>query len=248
MESRISFIFSKRRLGVAVLVCAVAAGLASEVRAQETTLADLVAGEMLLSLSGDLLFSDFDATATEGVDQNLENYDVDALEDGFRVMSATGGLSAASGQSGTLFISYVVTGVAGIQIVETLLSFEATATGSFAFALTSQVYLSEVGGIPLGSEQASVTGDSGPVPSEGFTLPGAVDSLTVVATSTVSSIPPVPAVGPDPSLSASISWVDREFITLPEPGSSLLALTALLSLAALARIRRLRLRLGQGLG
>jgi hypothetical protein len=72
-----------------------------------------------------------------------------------------------------------------------------------------------------------------------------VDSLTVVAASTVSSIPPpLPAVGPDPSLSASISWVDREFTTLPEPGSSLLALTALLSLAALARIRRL----GQGLG
>ncbi len=238
MESRISFIFSKRRLGVGVLVCAVAAGLASEVRAQDTTLADLVAGEMLLSLSGDLLFSDFEATPTKGVDQNLENYEVDALEDGFRVMSATGGLSAASGQSGTLFISYAVTGVAGIQIVETLLSFEATATGRGAFALTDQVYFPEEGE-SLGSEQASVTGDSGPVPSEGFTLPGAVDSLTVVAASTVSSIPPVPAAGPDPSLSASISWVDREFMTLPEPGSSLLALTALLSLAALARIRRL---------
>ena len=234
MESRISFIFSKRRLGVGVLVCAVAAGLASEVRAQDTTLADLVAGEMLLSLSGDLLFSDFEATPTEGVDQNLENYEVDALEDGFRVMSATGGLSAASGQSGTLFISYAVTGVAGIQIVETQLSFEAAATGQGAFALTDQVYFPEEGPIPLGSEQASVTGASGPVPSEGFTLPGAVDSLTVVAASTVSSFTP-------PSLSASISWVDREFTTLPEPGSSLLALTALLSLAALARIRLLRL-------
>ena len=167
MESRISFIFSKRRLGVGVLVCAVAAGLASAVRAQDTTLADLVAGEMLLSLSGDLLFSDFEATPTKGVDQNLENYEVDALEDGFRLMSATGGLSVASGQSGTLFISYAVTGVAGIQIVETLLSFEATATGGGAFALTDQVYFPELGEIPLGSEQASVTGDSGPVPSEG---------------------------------------------------------------------------------
>ena len=37
--------------------------------------------------------------------------------------------------------------------------------------------------------------------------------------------------------SVSITSIDQEFVTLPEPGAALLGLTALLSLGALKRLR-----------
>ena len=228
-RSRIGF---KRRLGSGVLACAVAAGLASEVRAQDTTLADLVAGDVLISLSGDLLFSDFEATMPPSGDvaPNLENYEVQALEDGFRVIPAPDGLSIATGQGWALAIDYRVTGEAGIQIEETLLSFDGAATGTGALALTSQDYFGDASEPqPLGEAVVHVTGAGGSITSASFMLPEAVDSIYVLAGLQVAV--------PEEASAASISWVDQEFVTVPEPGSALLALTALLSLGALKRIR-----------
>ncbi|MGE4609274.1 MAG: hypothetical protein AAEJ52_21270, partial [Myxococcota bacterium] len=160
---------------------------------------------------------------------NLENYAVEALADGFRLVPAAGGLSTTAGEFGALTIDYRVAGETGIQIEGTMLSFGAMATGEGALATTHQDYFDDASE-ELDVADVMVTGGGGSITSDAFMLPEVMDSLEVDATFMVN----VPLDASD----ASIAWVDQEFVTVPEPGSTLLALTALLSLGALNRIRR----------
>jgi hypothetical protein len=227
MKSRISL---SSRLAFSALACAIASGPAWEAGAQDTTLADLVAGGMLMSSSGELLFSDFTETRAGDVDPNLENYVVESLEDGFRVVPAPGGLSAAAGEAGALVLGYQVTAAAGIQIVEMLLSFDASATGTGALARATQDYFTDSSETDmLGDAIVLVTGGGGSMTSAGFELAQPIDELHVLASLQVN----VPQLG-----DASITFVDQEFITVPEPAATLLGLVAMLAVGALRRSRR----------
>jgi hypothetical protein len=211
------------------LLCTLVAALAADGASAETTLADLVAGEELSSQSGDLVFSDFAVEPVAGeVDDNLENYVVEALENGFSIVPAEGSMDLVSGEVGTLAIDYRVTGGPGIEIDGASLSFGAVASGSGSQANVAEDLFGDVDmNDDLGSAGVFVTGGGGLQPSDDLSLEASIESLYALT-----SI----SLGASAEGSASVNWIDQEFMAVPEPDITLLGLTAVLTIGALRRL------------
>jgi hypothetical protein len=212
------------------LLCTLVAALAADGVSAETTLADLVAGEEFSSQSGDLVFSDFAAQPVAGqVDDNLENYVVEVLENGFSIVPAEGSMDLVSGEVGTLTIDYRVTGGPGIEIDGASLSFVAVGCGCGSQANVAEDLFGDADmNDDLGSAGVFVTGGGGSQPSDDLSFEASIASLYAWTSITLDAS----AEG-----SASVNWIDQEFMLVPEPDTTLLGLTALASLAALRRLR-----------
>jgi hypothetical protein len=207
-----------RRWGIAaaaLFLLAQAVGLAQGARA--LTLADLAGGGSFSA--GLLTFDDFEITVVGDLSPQLEDYAVQVLGDGFRV---SGPLSAVSGDSGTLLVSYQVTAPA--DLIEGAALFApgiAIGSGSQAWVGESLLDGADVLGSLFVFDIAGV--GSSPADSVGF--------------APVSHVEVAKSVHLGSGLFAALTVVDQRFFVAPEPLTLLLLVVGLLGLAASGRQR-----------
>ena len=131
--------------------------------AAATTLGDLQ-GSFLVSLDGTLRFENFDTVIT-GIldtdpvgDEELEDYKVIALDDGFRIV---GPMGAADGNRGDIVINYDVVAVGVPGVIEASLFFNGAIIGEGALAAVSEDLVPLENGEPFDDLFVGVTGGNG---------------------------------------------------------------------------------------
>lgn len=197
-------------------------------------LSTLVGGASLASLDGTITFSNFSATVTGALSPDLSNYDVQALQTGFRI---TGAFLVADGNVGDMVLSYDATAAQGLVIDSVHLFFNGSFNGGddappgLAAAVTETVFAN---GDPV--ENLSVSASS-----SGFEK--LVDNGTIAPVSEISVLKDIALstyLGDNGEGSvAHISIIDQKFTVTPEPGTFMLGAMGLAGLAALGR-RRVR--------
>jgi hypothetical protein len=214
------------RVGRVLLGCLVAVGLALglPVGASALSLASAVASGFA---SGSLSFSGISVGITGGLSQDLDDYAVTPMGDGF---SLSGALTAVAGQGGTLSLSYLVSTVDPadtIAAVATAFDGQVLGTGAFALAIGG---FTDTTLHALGTTFVYELGAGNAMLSDGLSFAGAASAIRVTQTIQVD------AHGPG-ALLAAVGAVQQQFLVLGEPDPWLLFGAGALGLYGLGRRR-----------
>ncbi len=207
---------------------------ASASATSDLTLADLQEGESFLSGDETLKFDDFDIVVTGILDTDpvgedeLLDYEVVILEDGFRIV---GPMGAADGNRGDILVSFNVWGLTA-AIFGASSFFNGNALGTGALAAVEET-LRELEGEdpqqpPIGSLFVAATGGSEPLKYDETSF-DPVMHLRVNKDIIVDS---------DGGIISAISFVDQRYAVVPEPRTVLLVLGGLGMLAVSVRRQR----------
>lgn len=202
-------------IAAAPLLWVLAVGLAQGARA--LTLADLAGGSSFSA--GQLVFDDFQVTVAGDLSAQLDDYAVQVLGDGFRL---SGPLSALTGDSGTLLVSYSVNAPADLIDGASLFA------GAVAIGAGSQAWVGESllsGPDVLGSLFVFDIAGVGSTPTD------------AVGFAPVSHVEVAKSVHLGGGSFAALTVVDQRFFVVPEPLTLLLLVVGLLGLAASGRQR-----------
>lgn len=212
----------RKLLAVVAVAAGVFAGSAGAI-----TLAE-VDGGALSFLSGDetLLFDNFQVVTSGDVSSDLTDYDIEILENGFRIVALDSALSLSGGEFGDVVVSYDVWAQNDLLIDGAVLDFVAAAAGAGALASVSED-LSTGGGGSFADLAVIVTGGGTAIPS---------DSVDFAPIAHIQVIKDIVANG-DGGTSASIESVDQTFSVVPEPGTLLLIGPGIAGLALAGRRR-----------
>ncbi len=205
-------------------------GLAGQAQALgiPVSLASLVGGGTLVSEDGNFTFSNFSATVAGAISSDLNDYNVQALESGFRL---TGAFLVADGNFGDMVLGYTVTAATGILITDAHLFFNGSFNGGAPPGMGTSVNETLfANGDPIA--QLSVATSSGGF--QQLTDDAIFDPVTEIE---VLKNIALSSYGGQGGSVAHISIVDQKFTFIPEPGTMLLGATGLLGLAALGRKR-----------
>lgn len=190
------------------------------------SLADLDGGASSFdSLGGSLTFDGFEVGVGPSLSQDLEDYLVIALDDGFRIV---GPIGVADGNAGDLVVSYDVWANDGFVITGASVFFNGAAFGDGAFASVSEDLFFVEGQEPGEDLGVLVTG-------AGFKQK--FDSVMFAPSSHIQSVLKDIQVSAVEGDGATISVIDQRYSVVPEPGTLALLAGGLVILARGSRKR-----------
>lgn len=194
--------------------------------ARALSLADAVAGTNLASSDGSLTFTDFDAVVTGDLSSDLTNYELVAVDQGFRLI---GPIGVADGEVGDILLSFSVDTSGSLVIVGASLFANVRAAGDGSLANVAEDLFGS-GDDPLASLFVFATGGGGFEPTDGDTF-GPVASLRMV-------VKDIQVSSSGPAGIAAISIVEQTFSVVPEPATLLLVALGSAGLVLVGRRRQ----------
>lgn len=202
--------FRGNGLGLSVLVAlAMVLGFGSA-PAGALSLADAVGGMGFASTDGSLTFDEFDAVVTGNLSPDLSNYELVAVDQGFRLVGPVG---VADGEIGDILLSYSVVTADSLVIAGASLYANVRAIGSGSQANVAED-LFGAGQDPIASLFVFATGGGGFDPTDAAAFEPVASLRMVVKDIQVKSAGPAGI--------AAISIVEQTFAVVPEPATVLL--------------------------